>query len=131
MAKKKTEAPTVENPAEVEQTAATQEAQTQETVETPANEEEAKVETPANEETSETPNEEKTDEAPKEAATTGKKAKENKAKTEIPQAVHKILKLFPNEKALYVDTYGGVFTADTKPSEIGTAILYQNPYYKS
>lgn len=119
MAKKKTETPEVENPTELENAVETHETPATEGVENSSTEETQAPATPANEE----------EQAPAKTAT--KKAKESKANTDIPQSVQKILKSFPNEKALYIDTFGGVFTADTKLSEIGTAILYQNPYYKS
>jgi hypothetical protein len=48
---------------------------------------------------------------------------------ELPEAVNKILKLFVNEKELYIDKQGGVFYKHTKPALIKNAILYKNPYY--
>lgn len=57
--------------------------------------------------------------------------KSQKAKTEIPVAVDKLLKVYNNYEQLYVDAKGSVYTADTQPNLVGDAILYQNPYYQS
>ena len=58
-------------------------------------------------------------------------AKVQKAKTEIPVAVDKLLKVYNNYEQLYIDAKGSVYTADTQPNLVGNAILYQNPYYQS
>lgn len=50
--------------------------------------------------------------------------------TEIPTMVRTLLAAYPNYKALYVDTKGGVYPEGTQPNLIKEAILYQNPYYK-
>ena len=50
---------------------------------------------------------------------------------ELPDYVKRVLKVFNNHAELYVDTVGKVFTADTKPSLYGNAILYKNPFYNS
>lgn len=50
---------------------------------------------------------------------------------DIPDAVDKLLKCYPNYSALYIDSKGGVFPKGTQPNLVKDAILYQNPYYKS
>jgi len=49
---------------------------------------------------------------------------------EIPDAVKKLLALYPNHSALYVNAKGGVFPKNAQPSLVKDAILYQNPYFK-
>jgi len=41
-----------------------------------------------------------------------------------------LLQKYPGYPALYIDSKGGVFTADAQPNWVKDAILYQNPYYK-
>ena len=41
-----------------------------------------------------------------------------------------VLKSFSTNESLYVDKYGGAFTADTPKSIRGGAVLYKNPFYK-
>ena len=57
----------------------------------------------------------------------GNKTKE---KDEIPEFVKEPLQKYPGYPALYIDSKGGVFTADAQPNWVKDAILYQNPYYK-
>lgn len=57
--------------------------------------------------------------------------KPQRAKTGIPVAVDKLLKVYNNYEQLYIDAKGSVYTADTQPNLVGNAILYQNPYYQS
>lgn len=56
---------------------------------------------------------------------------ETTGKEDVPEAVLKVLKVFSNLDEAYVSSKGGVFTKDTKPSIVGDAILYKNPYYKN
>lgn len=54
------------------------------------------------------------------------------ADTEIPDGVKNILKVFANTPEMYVNPKtGGTFDVDTKPSMVGEAILYKNPFYHS
>ena len=63
--------------------------------------------------------------------TTETNTKAFKAKpVEIPDAVKKLLALYPNHSALYVNAKGGVFPKNAQPSLVKDAILYQNPYFK-
>ena len=59
-----------------------------------------------------------------------KTEKKTKQKDEIPEFVKELLQKYPGYPALYIDTKGGVFTADAQPNWVKDAILYQNPYYK-
>lgn len=63
-----------------------------------------------------------------------KAAKSKKAEktpeVEIPNNVKKLLALYPNYEALYINAKGGVFPKNTQPSLVKDAILYQNPYFK-
>lgn len=71
-------------------------------------------------------------EAPaEEAVTPKKKAKKVEADdTQDPdEDVKRVLKSFPNYEKLYVNKQGGVFAPDTKPTLVGGAILYKNPFY--
>lgn len=55
---------------------------------------------------------------------------ENQGKeTELPDHVKNVLKIFSNLPEAYVDSIGGVYTADSKPSSVNKAILYKNPFY--
>ena len=53
-----------------------------------------------------------------------------KEEDEIPEFVKELLQKYPGYPALYIDSKGGVFTADAQPNWVKDAILYQNPYYK-
>ena len=55
----------------------------------------------------------------KESSQKPEKKDKTKEKDEIPEFVK-----------LYIDSKGGVFTADAQPNWVKDAILYQNPYYK-
>ena len=55
---------------------------------------------------------------------------EKQEKDEIPEFVKELLQKYPGYPALYIDSKGGVFTADAQPNWVKDAILYQNPYYK-
>lgn len=59
-----------------------------------------------------------------------KTEKKTKQKDEIPEFVKELLQKYPGYPALYIDSKGGVFTADAQPNWVKDAILYQNPYYK-
>ena len=50
-------------------------------------------------------------------------------KEEIPEFVHRILKIFSNYEMLYVARNGGTYTKDTQPEHRRDAILYKNPYF--
>lgn len=51
--------------------------------------------------------------------------------SELPDYAKRVLKLYADQPALYITPKGGAFTLNSKPSERGKAILYQNPYYKN
>jgi hypothetical protein len=56
---------------------------------------------------------------------------EKRTETEIPDEVKNILKVFADIPELYVNPKtGGTFDARTKPSIVGNAILYKNPFYR-
>ena len=59
-----------------------------------------------------------------------KKKDKTKEEDEIPEFVKELLQKYPGYPALYIDSKGGVFTADAQPNWVKDAILYQNPYYK-
>ena len=88
--------------------------------------------------TSETPvisNEESEKQEPdtssiKESSQKPEKKDKTKEKDEIPEFVKELLQKYPGYPALYIDSKGGVFTADAQPNWVKDAILYQNPYYK-
>lgn len=48
----------------------------------------------------------------------------------IPEHVDKILQKYPNYAKLAIDSQGGVYTEESQHLAKGSAILYQNPYYK-
>lgn len=55
---------------------------------------------------------------------------ENQSKEiELPDHVKNVLKIFSNLPEAYVDSIGGVYSADSKPSLVNKAILYKNPFY--
>lgn len=55
---------------------------------------------------------------------------ENQGKeTELPDHVKNVLRIFSNLPEAYVDSIGGVYSADSKPSSVNKAILYKNPFY--
>ncbi len=49
---------------------------------------------------------------------------------DIPAHIEGILKKSPMYESLYVDSYGGCYTADTPVTIRGNAILYKNPFHK-
>ncbi len=59
------------------------------------------------------------------------KIKEKPLETEADSFVLGILQSFPENESLYVDKYGGAFTADTPTIIRRESVLYKNPYYKS
>ena len=77
------------------------------------------------EEVAELPLEKVAEEAPKKKA---KKANSKDAQ-EPDEDVKRVLKSFPTYEYLYVNKQGGVFAPDTKPTLVGGAILYKNPFY--
>lgn len=66
----------------------------------------------------------------KESSQKPEKKDNTKEKDEIPEFVKELLQKYPGYPALYIDSKGGVFTADAQPNWVKDAILYQNPYYK-
>ena len=56
--------------------------------------------------------------------------KESSQKPEKKDKIKELLQKYPGYPALYIDSKGGVFTADAQPNWVKDAILYQNPYYK-
>ena len=66
----------------------------------------------------------------KESSQKPEKKDKTKEKDEIPEFVKELLQKYPGYPALYIDSKGGVFTADAQPNWVKDAILYQNPYYK-
>lgn len=50
---------------------------------------------------------------------------------EPSEFVLKFLKMYDNHPELYIDSKGGVYSESTQPQQVGNAILYKNPYYKS
>lgn len=57
------------------------------------------------------------------------KESDNKIETEIPQEAIKLLKMFKHYPALFIDSYGGIYTPQTKLDKKQKAILYKNPFY--
>lgn len=49
---------------------------------------------------------------------------------ELSPEISRLLKIFNGYNMLYIDSYGGVFTADTPEKLRGNAKLYNNPYHK-
>ncbi|MBF0577390.1 hypothetical protein [Dysgonomonas sp. GY617] len=52
------------------------------------------------------------------------------ATAERPLKVDKILKKYSTYQSLYIDSHGGAYTTDTPQQLRGSAILYENPYFK-
>ena len=130
--KKNTETPVTEevktqDPTVTSETPVTEEVKTQDptvTSETPviSNEESEKQE----QDTVETPD----TSSIKESSQKPEKKDKTKEEDEIPEFVKELLQKYPGYPALYIDSKGGVFTADAQPNWVKDAILYQNPYYK-
>ena len=74
--------------------------------------------------------EQDTVETPDTSSQKPEKKDKTKEKDEIPEFVKELLQKYPGYPALYIDSKGGVFTADAQPNWVKDAILYQNPYYK-
>lgn len=53
-----------------------------------------------------------------------------KPQDDIPEHALAYLKNHTEEKAVYFDKFGGVFSADTPKVFLKDAVLYQNPFYK-
>lgn len=53
-----------------------------------------------------------------------------KSQDDIPEYVLAYLKNHTEEKAVYFDKLGGVFSADTPKVFLKDAVLYQNPFCK-
>lgn len=53
------------------------------------------------------------------------------AEEALSEHVVRVLKVFKTMPELYVTPTGGAFAPDTKPSIVGKAILYKNPFYNS
>ena len=64
----------------------------------------------------------------KESSQKPEKKDKTKEEDEIPEFVKELLQKYPGYPALYIDSKGGVFTADAQPNWVKDAILYQNPY---
>ncbi len=62
---------------------------------------------------------------------TKKKAKKDDSiiAQEPDDDIKRVLKSFPTYEYLYVNKQGGVFAPDTKPTLVGGAILYKNPFF--
>lgn len=45
--------------------------------------------------------------------------------------VDKILRKYSSYQSLYIDIQGGTYSAETAANVRGSAVLYQNPYFKS
>lgn len=72
----------------------------------------------------------KTKQAPSKETNENKTSKETEIpEPEISDEVKSVLKRFPDEKELYVDKFGGVYTKDTQSSLVKNATLYKNPFY--
>lgn len=54
----------------------------------------------------------------------------DKSQADIPEHVLAYLKNHTEEKAVYFDKLGGVFSADTPKVFLKGAVLYQNPFCK-
>ncbi len=50
---------------------------------------------------------------------------------ELPDYVKRVMQLYSDTPEMYITPQGGVFPADSKPSNKKGAILYKNPFYKS
>ena len=61
----------------------------------------------------------------KESSQKPEKKDKTKEKDEIPEFVKELLQKYPGYPALYIDSKGGVFTADAQPNWVKDAILYQ------
>lgn len=59
------------------------------------------------------------------------KTEKAKEANEIPEYAKEILKIFSNYPELMITARGGVYVPGAKPHNVGVAILYKNPYYKS
>lgn len=68
--------------------------------------------------------------APETTETNTKASMAEPKPVEISDAVKKLLALYPDHSALYVNAKGGVFPKNAQPSLVKDAILYQNPYFK-
>lgn len=72
-------------------------------------------------------------EEPKEGTTAETAQNQNQIQTtyaERPLNVDKILKKYTSYQSLYIDSHGGTYTTDTPQQLRGSAILYENPYFK-
>lgn len=64
------------------------------------------------------------------SATEEKDEASAKSQDDIPEYVLAYLKNHTEEKAVYFDKLGGVFSADTPKVFLKDAVLYQNPFCK-
>ena len=60
----------------------------------------------------------------KESSQKPEKKDKTKEEDEIPEFVKELLQKYPGYPALYIDSKGGVFTADAQPNWVKDAILY-------
>lgn len=58
------------------------------------------------------------------------KSETKNATDDIPAKALAYLKRHPEDKEVYIDRYGGVFSANTPKVFVKDAVLYQNPYFK-
>ena len=90
---------------------------------------------PVEEQADEAPVEDKVDNAPAEMQVENAPVEEQaeeapvEDKEEIPESVHRILKIFSDHEVLYVASNGSAYTKDTQPEHRRDAILYKNPYF--
>lgn len=67
--------------------------------------------------------------APEESEAETKSETKN-APADIPAKALAYLKRHPEDKEVYIDRYGGVFSANTPKVLVKDAVLYQNPHFK-
>ena len=96
--------------------------QKQETVKEPEVKVEETVETPIEETTEQTPEKPGADKAEEEEATTD---------AEVPKAVDKILKLYPQYEECWISKEGFVYPKNAPKYQRNNAVLYKNKYFNS
>ena len=94
--------------------------QKQETVKEPEVKVEETVETPIEETTEQTPEKPGADKAEEEEATTD---------AEVPKAVDKILKLYPQYEECWISKEGFVYPKNAPKYQRNNAVLYKNKYF--
>lgn len=96
--------------------------QKQETVKEPEVKVEETVETPIEETTEQTPEKPGADKAEEEEAITD---------AEVPKAVDKILKLYPQYEECWISKEGFVYPKNAPKYQRNNAVLYKNKYFNS